>query len=47
MSLEDFIKDVSEEYEEEIDEVRKLQEILDQLARQENEIYLFSVTSDL
>jgi len=47
MSSEDFVKDVLDEYAEELDKVRELQEILDQIARQENETYLFSVTTDM
>lgn len=47
MSTEDFIKRVLEENKDELNEIRKLAEILAQLQREETEIYIASVTSNL
>ncbi len=47
MSTIDFFRDVIIENQEEVDKVRELQKILDQLVVQKNEVYTFSVTSDM
>lgn len=47
MSLQEFVEDVFEKNQEELDKFRELQEILDQIDREETEFYVFSVTSDL
>jgi beta-phosphoglucomutase-like phosphatase (HAD superfamily) len=47
MSTEHFIKTVLEENKEELEEIRKLAEIMDQLRREETKIYVASVTSNL
>ena len=47
MSTIDFFRDVIIENQKEVDKVRELQKILDQLVVQKNEVYTFSVTSDM
>lgn len=47
MSVEEFIEKTLAENKEEIDDLVKLEEILDQLPKEENEIYFVSMTSNL
>lgn len=47
MSLEEFVEDVVKGNQEELERIRKLCEILDQLRDERTAIYTFSVTSDL
>jgi len=47
MSLKEFIEEVSERHQEELEKIRKFREVMDQLRREETEIYVVSVTSDL
>jgi len=47
MSLKEFVKEVFENNQEELDKIRKFREIMNQLRREETEIYVVSVTSDL
>ena len=47
MSIEEFVQEILEENQEELDEVRRLQEILDQLDSEESVIYTVSITSNL
>lgn len=47
MSIEEFVQEVFDDNQEELDEIRKLQELLDQLDREESRIYTVSVTSNL
>lgn len=47
MSIEEFVTEILENSEEEIDELVRLKEILDQLPKEENEVYAVSITSNL
>jgi len=47
MSLEEFVDEILEENQKDIEELRRLQEVLEQLQREETQIYLVSVTSNL
>lgn len=47
MSLQKFVEDIFKENQEELDKLRELEEIFDRIDREETEIYVFSVTSDL
>ena len=47
MSLGEFVEEVLERNQEELDKIRKLQEIFDHLRTEETKIYVVSVTSDL
>jgi transcriptional regulator CtsR len=47
MSIEEFIQEIFEENQEDLDEIRRLQEILDQLDSEESVIYTVSITSNL
>lgn len=47
MSLEEFVGEILEENQKGIEELRRLQEVLEQLQREETHIYIVSVTSNL
>lgn len=47
MSIKEFIEDVVEENREELERIRRLSKILDQLRDEKTEMYVFSVTSNL
>ena len=47
MSIHEFVEEILEENQEELDELRKLEEILDQLTDRERQLYTVSVTSNL
>ena len=47
MSIREFVKEVQKENQGELDKLRKLQEILDQLTEREEYFYTISVTSNL
>jgi hypothetical protein len=47
MSIKEFIEDVFEENREELERIRRLSKILDQLRDEKTEVYVFSVTSNL
>lgn len=47
MSTREFVEEILEDNQEELDELRKLQEILDQLTEREHRFYTVSVTSNL
>ena len=47
MSTHEFVQEILEESQEELDEIRKLQELLEQLDREESRVYTVSVTSNL
>jgi len=47
MSTREFVEEILEENQEELDELRKLKEILDRLTEREQRFYTVSVTSNL
>lgn len=47
MSTHEFVEEILNEDPEELDKLRKLKEILDQLTEQEQHFYTVSVTSNL
>ncbi len=47
MSTEDFIKELQEENIEDLEEIKKLLEILEQIQGRKTEVYTFFVTSNL
>lgn len=47
MSIKEFIEDIVEENREELERIRRLSKILDQLRDEKTEVYVFSVTSNL
>jgi hypothetical protein len=47
MPIEEFIQEIFEENQEELDEIVRLQEILDQLDSNESVIYRVSITTNL
>lgn len=47
MSVEEFIEEILQENKEEVDDIIKLKEILDQLPKEENDVYSVSMTSNL
>jgi hypothetical protein len=47
LSTDEFVLEILEKNKEEIEEIRKLQEALDQLRKPTAEAYIFSVTSNL
>ena len=47
MSTREFVEEILEENQEELDELRKLKEILDRLTEREHQFYTVSVTSNL
>ncbi|TES93803.1 MAG: hypothetical protein E3J87_01535 [Candidatus Cloacimonadota bacterium] len=47
MELEKFIEEVSKKNQEELEKIRRFQEIMNQLVREKTETYVVSITSDL
>jgi len=47
MSIEEFVVEILEENKEDIDDLVRLQEILDQLPKEESKTYFVSITSNL
>lgn len=47
MELEEFIEEVSEKNQEELEKIRRFREVMDQLVREKTETYVVSITSDL
>jgi hypothetical protein len=47
MSVEEFINEIREEHEEDLEEVEKLLRILDQLREADRKVYDVHITSDL
>ena len=47
VSLEKFVEKVSKKNQEELEKIRRFRELMDQLIREKNEIYVVSITSDL
>lgn len=47
MSVEEFIEETLQENKEEIDDLIELEKIIDQLPKEENQVYLTTMTSNL